>query len=71
MRHCLKGRPLSDRERQVLRMTCDGKRQGEIAKALFVAPRTVEKHRHNIREKTGTRTPLELALWAIRNGIAA
>jgi DNA-binding CsgD family transcriptional regulator len=47
---------LTPREREVMHWLGEGKRNGEIAKILGCAMRTVEKHVENILAKTGTET---------------
>ena len=45
--------PLSPRERDVLRLCADGKTNEEIATALTLSPRTVERHLSNVYLKLG------------------
>jgi DNA-binding CsgD family transcriptional regulator len=44
---------LSGRERQVLELFLDARTTVEIARELGISPKTVEKHRLRIFEKTG------------------
>ena len=60
---------LSSREREILVAVCQGLSNQEIADALFISKRTVDKHRANILEKTGCKNPASLVVYAIRNGI--
>ena len=62
-------RPLSPREREVLRLVAEGKSSKEIAASLGIAVPTVETHRRQISEKLGLRTIAELTKYAIREGI--
>ena len=55
---------LTNREREIVQLLAQGKRQTDIAKALCVSPRTVEAHVRHAREKTGTRSTFELAVKA-------
>ena len=48
---------------------CQGLSNQEIADALFISKRTVDKHRANILEKTGCKNTASLVVYAIRNGI--
>ena len=50
---------LSSREREILVAVCQGLSNQEIADALFISKRTVDKHRANILEKTGCKTTSE------------
>jgi DNA-binding CsgD family transcriptional regulator len=52
---------LSPREREVARLVVAGASNPEIAEALFVARKTVERHVSNILAKTGARNRTELA----------
>ena len=61
--------PLSDRERQVLALLADGRRDQDIADALAISVRTVRSHLDRIREKTGRRRRPELTRLAIEKGI--
>ncbi|MDX6591369.1 MAG: hypothetical protein QOJ13_565 [Gaiellales bacterium] len=60
------GRHLTRREQQVLGMIADGHTSKEIAEALVISPRTVERHRENLLRKLGLRNRVELARYAIR-----
>lgn len=55
---------MTDREADVLRLVIGGLANKEIAAALRLSPRTVEKHVENLRRKTGTRSRTELAVAA-------
>ena len=44
---------LTAREKEVVRLIIDGKKSTEIADALFISVKTVNKHRSNILEKLG------------------
>lgn len=56
---------LTLREREVLALVADGRRDRDIALALHIGPRTVEKHVEHIRAKLGARSRAEaVARWA-------
>ena len=55
---------LTTREREVVRLLAQGKRQTDIAKTLCVSPRTVEAHVRNARTKTGATSAFDLAVRA-------
>ena len=61
--------PLAQRERESRVAVCRGLSNQEIADELFIAKRTVDKHRANILEKTGCKNTAALVVYAIRNGI--
>ena len=52
---------LTGREQEIGRMVATGASNPEIAEALFVSRKTVERHVSNILDKTGTRNRAELA----------
>lgn len=60
---------LSQRETQVLRMIGKGMTRTEIASSLCRSPKTVDAHRAAIMEKTGIHDRVELARFAIREGL--
>jgi len=60
---------LTQREYQVLELIIDGTTNKKIANMLCLSPKTVEKHRANIMEKTKAKTPMSLIRFAIRNKI--
>lgn len=60
---------LSDRERQVLALTAEGKSIKEIARALHRAYGTVASHRDSIRRKIHLHDIAALTRFAIRTGL--
>jgi two-component system response regulator NreC len=60
---------LSHRELQVLQMILGGSGNKQIAELLCISPKTVEKHRANIVEKTKAKTPMSLLRFAIKNNL--
>jgi two-component system, NarL family, response regulator NreC len=63
--------PLSDREREVLRLLALGHTNQEIAKTLFLSVRTVETHRAHIMQKLRLSTRAELVRYAMEQGVLA
>jgi DNA-binding NarL/FixJ family response regulator len=61
--------PLSPRELEVVKMIAEGHTSEEIAEALFISKKTVDRHRANILEKLGMRNRVELTLYAVRRGL--
>jgi two-component system, NarL family, response regulator NreC len=61
--------PLSDREREVLRLLALGHTNQEIAKLLFISVRTAETHRAHVMQKLRLSTRAELVRHAIRQGL--
>ena len=60
---------LSQREYQVFRLLSQGRSVGEIADALALSSNTVSTYRARILEKTGVRNDVELALYAVNQGV--
>ncbi len=56
------GQGVTEREADVLRLVIAGLANKEIAAALHLSPRTVEKHVENLLRKTGARSRTELAV---------
>lgn len=61
--------PLSNREREIVGLVAQGHKNKEMAEKLFISEQTVKNHLHNIFDKLGVSDRLELALYAIHNGI--
>ena len=61
--------PLSDREREVLRLLALGHTNQEIAKMLFISVRTAETHRAHIMQKLRLSTRAELVRYALQHGL--
>ena len=62
---------LTARELEIVRAIAAGDSNHDIAIALKISLHTVKHHLSSVFEKTGTATRLELAIFAIRNGIVA
>jgi DNA-binding NarL/FixJ family response regulator len=61
--------PLSDREREVLRLLALGHTNQEIAKSLYISVRTAETHRAHIMQKLRLSTRAELVRYALAEGL--
>jgi two-component system response regulator NreC len=61
--------PLSEREREVLRLLALGHTNQEIAKQLYISVRTAETHRAHIMQKLGLSTRAELVRYALDQGL--
>jgi two-component system response regulator NreC len=60
---------LSDRERDVLKLTAQGFISREIAEQLLLSPKTVETYRQRAMEKLGLEHRSDLIRFALRAGI--
>lgn len=56
---------LTKREREIVALLAQGRRQTDIARLLFISPRTVETHTRNMRKKTSASSTLVLTLRAV------
>jgi two-component system, NarL family, response regulator NreC len=61
--------PLSDREREVLRLLALGHTNQEIAKELYISVRTAETHRAHIMQKLRLSSRAELVRYALSEGL--
>lgn len=60
---------LTEREDEVLKLVAEGHSSRDIADALTISVRTVERHRENILAKLGMRDRTQLTRYAIRAGL--
>lgn len=63
--------PLSDREREVLRLLALGHTNQEIAEQLYISVRTAESHRAHIMQKLRLSTRAELVRYALSHDLLA
>jgi two-component system response regulator NreC len=61
--------PLSEREREVLRLLALGHTNQEIAKMVYISVRTAETHRAHIMQKLRLSSRAELVRYALENGL--
>ena len=61
--------PLSEREREVLRLLALGHTNQEIAQGLYISVRTAESHRAHIMQKLRLSTRAELVRYALSQGL--
>jgi DNA-binding NarL/FixJ family response regulator len=59
----------TEREIEVLEQICKGLSNQEIADTLFISSRTVERHRANLFDKTGSKNSVNLVMYAIKNNL--
>jgi DNA-binding NarL/FixJ family response regulator len=65
----LREEPLTARELEVVKLIAEGYSSRQIADALVISEKTVERHRANILEKLGMHDRVELTRYAIRRGL--
>lgn len=61
--------PLSAREQEVVKLIAEGYSSKEIADALVISEKTVERHRANILQKLRMHDRVEITRYAIRRGL--
>jgi DNA-binding NarL/FixJ family response regulator len=59
---------ISDREKEVLLLICEGLSNKEIATRLHLSLKTVENHRTHLHDKIGTHNTAALVMYASRKG---
>lgn len=58
--------PLSEQEKQILRMFAEGRDSDEVARGLAISPQTLRNHLHHINRKLRTHNRLEAVMNAIQ-----
>lgn len=61
---------LTEREIEIIRLITKELSSQAIAEKLFIAPKTVETHRHNILKKLGVKNTVGIIKYAIKNGLS-
>ncbi|MCR8574008.1 response regulator [Streptomyces sp. Isolate_219] len=61
--------PLTDREREIVRLVARGSTNQEIATELVISPGTAKTHLANIQSKLKVRNRVEIAAWAWQTGL--
>ena len=61
---------LTERELEVMKLICEEKTATEIAKQIFLSPRSVEGIRQRLIEKIGVRNTAGIVMFAVKNGLA-
>lgn len=61
--------PLTPREVEVVKLIAEGCSGREIAEALVISEKTVERHRANVLRKLELRGSVELTRYAVRRGL--
>jgi two-component system response regulator NreC len=62
---------ITKREEEILQLVCQQYTAEEIGLKLFISVKTVNGHRNNLLQKTGSRNVTGLVLYAIKNNIIA
>lgn len=59
----------TERELTILEFLCQGYNNEKISSVLHISPKTIEKHKSNLFQKTNTNNTVNLVIWAFRNGV--
>ena len=59
----------TNREKEIIELLIKGYKTKDISEALFISPKTIEKHRSNIIKRTNSDTILESIIYAISHDL--
>jgi DNA-binding NarL/FixJ family response regulator len=62
---------LTPREREILQLLVEGRKNRDVGKVLNISVKTAETHRARIMAKLGMESVADLVRYAIRNGLIA
>ena len=65
----VKGLTFSKKEKEIIRLICDGFSTVEISKKLFLSPSTIENYRSSLLQKTGCKNVAELVSFVWQNNL--
>nr|WP_320119733.1 response regulator transcription factor [uncultured Marinifilum sp.] len=57
----------TERETEVLNLICKGLGNKEIAEQTYLSPKTIEKHKSSLFQKTGTYNSINLVIYAFKH----
>jgi DNA-binding NarL/FixJ family response regulator len=60
---------ITKREEEILQLVCQQYTAEEIAQKLYISVKTVNGHRNNLLQKTGSKNVTGLVLYAIKNNV--
>lgn len=62
---------LTPREKEILDLICKGLNNEQIAESVFLSPKTIEKHKSSLFQKTGTFNTVNLVIYAFKNQLVS
>jgi DNA-binding NarL/FixJ family response regulator len=65
----LRDDPLTPREQEIVKLIAESYSNQQIADALVISVKTVERHRANVLERLGMHDRVQLTRYAIRRGL--
>jgi DNA-binding NarL/FixJ family response regulator len=60
---------ITEREMEILRLLCQGLNNDQISEIVHLSPKTIEKHKSNLFQKTDTNNTINLILYAFKTGL--
>lgn len=60
---------LTEREQEILELLCQGLNNEKISERIHISPRTIEKHKSGLFQKTDTGNTVNLIIYAFKNGL--
>jgi len=60
---------LTEREQEILELLCKGYNNDKISETIHISPKTVEKHKSSLFQKTDTSNTVNLIIYAFKNGL--
>lgn len=58
---------LTEREKEILELICKGLGNKQIAEKTFLSPKTIEKHKSSLFQKTGTYNTVNLVIYTFKH----
>jgi DNA-binding NarL/FixJ family response regulator len=59
----------TEREKEILDLLCEGLNNDRISERIHVSPKTIEKHKSSLFQKTDTNNTVNLIIYAFRHGL--
>jgi len=60
---------LTEREQEILGLLCQGFNNEKIGEMIHISPKTIEKHKSSLFQKTDTSNTVNLIIYAFKNGL--
>ncbi|MDA3894210.1 MAG: response regulator transcription factor [Salinivirgaceae bacterium] len=59
----------TERETEILNLICKGFNNEQIGKIIHLSPKTIEKHKSSLFQKTDTKNTVNLIIYVLKNGL--
>ncbi|HER08819.1 MAG TPA: response regulator transcription factor [Bacteroides sp.] len=60
---------LTEREQEILELLCQGLNNDRISERIHISPKTIEKHKSSLFQKTDSNNTVNLIIYAFKNGL--